>query len=126
MLSLGACIFCAFLYVRNMFYFVYIMASRRNGTLYIGQTGDLIIRVEDHKSRQLRGFTHDYGCIRLVWFEVHDTRGSAFARERQMKKWKRVWKIAAIESLNPRWDDLSLDLNAMTLFEQSRLCEAIS
>ncbi len=107
------------LYVHDMFFFVYIMANRRNGTIYIGQTGDLIARVEDHQSRQFEGFTKDWGCVRLVWFEIHETRESAFIRERRMKKWNRAWKVSMIERLNPDWRDLSVCMDERLLYDEA-------
>ena len=89
-----------------MAFYVYILASRRNGTLYIGMTDDLIRRVWEHQTGVVPGFTRKYGVKMLVWFEPHDTRESAFLRERQVKKWNRAWKIQLIEELNPNWDDL--------------------
>jgi putative endonuclease len=90
-----------------MSFFVYILASRRNGTLYIGMTDDLIRRVWEHRIGAVPGFTRKYGVKRLVWFEVHESRETAFLRERQLKKWNRVWKLELIERLNPDWRDLS-------------------
>ncbi|HWT51077.1 MAG TPA: GIY-YIG nuclease family protein [Caulobacter sp.] len=88
-----------------MAFFVYIMASGRNGTLYIGSTDDLARRVFEHQSR-IRGFTAKYGCTMLVWSEQHETRESALIRERRMKEWRRSWKLMAIEEHNPEWRDL--------------------
>ncbi len=87
-------------------FFVYILASRRNGTLYIGQTDDLAERTRQHKSGERSGFAKRYGATMLVWFEVHETREAAVTRERQMKKWNRAWKLRVIEEMNPDWDDL--------------------
>jgi len=89
-----------------MSFFVYILASRRNGTLYIGMTDDLERRVWEHKSGAVPGFTRKYGVKTLVWYEVHETRENAFQRERQLKKWNRVWKLELIERSNPSWRDL--------------------
>ena len=89
-----------------MDFFVYILASQRNGTLYVGRTDDLVKRVWMHKKEALPGFTKDYGVKLLVWFEVHDSRESAFMRERQIKKWNRAWKLDLIERTNPSWRDL--------------------
>ncbi|UAB77443.1 GIY-YIG nuclease family protein [Erythrobacter sp. SCSIO 43205] len=86
--------------------FVYIMASRRNGTIYIGVTSDLPKRVWEHREERIEGFTKKYGCKTLVWFEPHDTIKAAITRERQMKEWKRSWKLRVIEEKNPNWDDL--------------------
>jgi putative endonuclease len=93
-----------------MSFFVYILASRRNGTLYIGMTDDLARRVEQHRTNAVRGFTKTYGVKTLVWFEMHETRDSAFQRERQLKKWKRIWKLELIERGNPTWRDLADEL----------------
>ena len=89
-----------------MSFSVYILASRRNGTLYVGMTDDLVKRVWMHKEEVLPGFTKDYGVKLLVWYEVHDSRESAFIRERQIKKWNRAWKLELIEKTNPSWCDL--------------------
>jgi putative endonuclease len=86
--------------------FVYIMASARNGTIYLGSTNDLARRVWEHRNDVVEGFTRKYGCKLLVWFEVHETLEAARRRERQMKEWKRVWKLREIEGLNPDWSDL--------------------
>ncbi|MCB8977278.1 MAG: GIY-YIG nuclease family protein [Ardenticatenaceae bacterium] len=91
-------------------YFVYIMASKKNGTLYIGVTGDLARRVWQHKNNVHEGFTQKYGVHRLVWYEVHREVTEAIQREKQMKKWRRQWKINLIEQENPDWEDLSDDL----------------
>ena len=86
--------------------FVYIMASRRNGTLYIGVTSDLAKRVWEHKSRVIGGFTKRYACKMLVWFEAHEDLDGARRRELQMKEWRRAWKLRVIEEKNPTWNDL--------------------
>jgi putative endonuclease len=86
--------------------YVYIMASRRNGTLYIGVTSHLVQRAYQHREGMVEGFTKRYGCKLLVWFEAHDTIEQARLRELQMKKWKRLWKLGEIERMNPSWDDL--------------------
>ena len=88
-----------------MSFYVYLLASRRNGTLYIGMTDDLPKRVWMHRAGVLPGFTKQYGVQMLVWYEQHETRESAFARERQLKKWNRSWKIKLIEQTNPAWRD---------------------
>ncbi len=85
---------------------VYILASRRNGTLYIGVTSDLVKRVWEHKENLVEGFTKAYGCHTLVYFEQHTGMTAAILREKQMKKWNRAWKIALIEKDNPTWRDL--------------------
>ena len=89
-------------------FFVYIMASKRNGTLYIGVTSDLIKRVWQHKNKFVSGFTSTYNVYNLVYYEIHPNAESAITREKRMKKWRRVWKIGLIEQSNPNWNDLSL------------------
>ena len=87
-------------------FFVYMLASRHYGTLYVGSTNDLARRVWEHKTKAIPGFTTKYGVDRLVWFEVHETLEGALIRERQIKRWKRDWKINLIEAQNPHWVDL--------------------
>jgi putative endonuclease len=87
-------------------FFVYILATKRNGTLYIGMTDDLVKRVWQHRNGLVPGFTDRYGVKTLVWFERHESRESAFVRERQLKKWNRSWKLDLIRCDNPRWRDL--------------------
>ena len=84
---------------------VYLLASRRNGTLYVGVTSNLTQRVWQHKNALVEGFTERYGVHTLVWYEAHGTMRSAIAREKAMKGWKRAWKIALIEKSNPEWRD---------------------
>ena len=91
-------------------YYVYLLASRKHGTLYCGVTNEILRRVFDHKSRQVPGFTRKYGIDRLVWFECHGDIGVAIEREKRIKRWKRAWKINLIEENNPDWNDLYLDL----------------
>ena len=86
--------------------YVYIMASKRNGTIYLGSTVDLVRRAWEHRNNVVEGFTRKYGCHLLVWFEPHGSIEAARARERQMKEWKRAWKVREIEGLNPDWADL--------------------
>jgi putative endonuclease len=86
--------------------YVYIMASRRNGTIYIGVTSDLAGRAYQHRCGVIEGFTKRYDCKLLVWYEAHDTIEAARYRELQMKKWNRAWKLRAIEETNPDWNDL--------------------
>jgi putative endonuclease len=86
--------------------FVYIMASGRNGTIYIGSAFDLPKRVWEHRNGIVEGFTKKYGCKLLVWYEAHGSLESARTRERQMKQWKRAWKLREIEGFNPEWNDL--------------------
>jgi len=87
-------------------YYVYVMASKRNGTLYIGVTSDLIRRIYDHRNDLLNGFTRKYRIHRLVYYEETNDIQEAIAREKQIKRWKRVWKIELIERDNPEWTDL--------------------
>jgi len=90
--------------------FLYILASKRNGTLYTGVTSDLITRVAQHKRGLAGGFTSKYGVRTLVYFEPHATMENAIRRERQVKKWRRCWKLELIERQNPRWRDLYPEL----------------
>lgn len=89
---------------------VYLMASRRNGTLYLGVTSDLLQRGLDHRDGRFPGISRKYGCTLLVWWEPHDDMPSAIAREKELKKWRRAWKLALIETANPQWRDLYEDL----------------
>ena len=89
---------------------VYILASRPNGTLYIGVTSDLKKRVWQHKNDLVRGFTQKHAVHRLVWYEIHQTMDSAITREKVLKKWERVWKIRLIQKQNPKGNDLYEDL----------------
>ena len=84
----------------------YILASKPNGTLYVGVTSDLVQRIWQHKNNLVEGFTKRYGVHRLVWYEVHESMESAIQRERAIKKWNRAWKIELIEKNNPTWRDL--------------------
>jgi putative endonuclease len=86
---------------------VYILASKRNGTLYTGVTSDLARRVWEHKSDLVEGFTQKYGVHMLVYYEWHDDMRSAIIREKQIEKWNRTWKLRLIERENPEWRDLS-------------------
>jgi len=85
---------------------VYILASKPNGTLYIGVTSDLAKRVWEHKNDSVEGFTKKYGVHRLVYYELHDYMPAAITREKQVKKWNRAWKLELIEKQNPGWNDL--------------------
>jgi putative endonuclease len=85
---------------------VYILASKRNGTLYIGVTSDLTKRIWEHKNSMVEGFTKRYSVHRLVWYELHEGMESAIAREKGIKEWKRAWKLEIIETANPDWEDL--------------------
>ncbi len=89
---------------------VYIMASKRNGTLYTGVTSNLTQRVWRHKNNQIEGFTKRYRIHILVWYEVHEAMISAITREKEIKNWKRAWKLALIEKTNPDWRDLYTDI----------------
>ena len=85
---------------------VYILASKRNGTLYIGVTSDLVKRVWEHKNNMVEGFTKRYGVHQIVWYEVDESMESAIMREKRLKDWKRDWRLGLIESKNPNWLDL--------------------
>jgi putative endonuclease len=87
-------------------FWVYILASRIGGTLYIGVTSRLIERIWEHREGVMEGFTKHYGVHRLVWFELHATAEYAIRREKQLKEWQRAWKIRLIQETNPNWDDL--------------------
>ncbi len=89
-----------------MDYFVYLMASGKNGTLYVGVTNDLIRRVYEHKNNLVEGFTSRYEVHQLVWFESTPSVEAAIRKEKQIKNWTRDWKIALIEENNPAWEDL--------------------
>jgi putative endonuclease len=89
---------------------VYILASQRNGTLYVGVTSNLLQRVWQHKSNLILGFTRDNAVHRLVWYEQHAAMDSAILREKMLKRWNRAWKIQLIENSNPYWRDLYQDL----------------
>jgi len=91
-------------------YYVYILARRRNGTLYVGVTSDLVKRVYEHKSDLVDGFTKKYGVHNLVYYETVDSIDSAIAREKQLKKWNRAWKVRLVEKVNPVRRDLYPDL----------------
>jgi len=94
-----------------MAFFVYILASKRNGTLYIGMTDDLVKRIWQHRNEIIPGFTKRYGVKLLVWYEAHESRESAFARERQIKRWNRDWKLELIEKENAAWRDLGDEIS---------------
>ena len=85
---------------------VYLLASQRNGTLYVGVTSHLIQRIWQHREGETEGFTRQYGVKTLVWYEQHENMESAIAREKAIKKWNRAWKLALIEKTNPQWLDL--------------------
>ncbi len=95
-----------------MAFYVYILASKRNGTLYTGSTDDLTRRAWEHREKVIPGFTAKYGVQLLVWYEQRETREAAFRRDRQIKEWKRAWKVELIERQNPAWADLYETLNS--------------
>ena len=96
--------------MKNLIYFVYILSSHRNGTLYIGITNNLVRRVWEHKHKMVEGFTNRYEVHHLVYYESHENVESAIRREKQIKKWSRLWKLKLIEEKNPDWKDLYMDL----------------
>jgi len=98
--------------VWSVAFYTYIMASARNGTIYVGMTDDLGRRAREHREGRIPGFTKTYGVKRLVWFEAHETRSGAFHHERRIKEWRRSWKVLLIEEANPTWRDLSGELTA--------------
>jgi len=91
-------------------FYVYILASRKHGTIYIGVTNDLIRRVYEHKQKLVPGFTKDYDVHKLVYYEIFDDPESAIMREKRLKRWKRDWKIELVQGSNPNWDDLYSEL----------------
>jgi putative endonuclease len=97
--------------VKSDCYFVYILASKKNGTLYIGVTNNLLNRIHQHNTKQVKGFTEKYSVNHLVYFEQYRNIGDAINREKQMKRWKRQWKINLIKKDNPQWNDLSEKLS---------------
>ncbi len=99
-----------------MGYYIYIMSNRANGVLYIGVTNNLDARVQEHKTKVFKkSFTARYNCDKLVYFEEHKNGAEASIREKQMKKWKREWKVNLIEDMNPDWFDLSINWNSEDL-----------
>jgi putative endonuclease len=90
--------------------YLYILASRRNGTLYVGVTSDLVKRIEEHRQKLVEGFTKKYDVTNLVYFETFENIRDAIAREKQIKEWKRKWKAELIQSVNPYWRDLYEDI----------------
>ena len=92
-------------------FWTYIVASGKNGTIYTGHTDDIAKRVWQHKTKAFKGFSAKYDCHILVWCESFETRDQAFRRERQIKEWRRAWKLQLIEARNPNWDDLSDSMN---------------
>lgn len=89
-----------------MAHYVYLLASKKYGTLYIGVTSDIVRRIHEHKSKVVAGFSKRYSVDRLVWFEIYDDPITAITREKELKKWRREWKIRLIEKQNPEWIDL--------------------
>jgi len=89
---------------------VYILASQRNGTLYVGVTSNLVLRIHQHLADHVSGFTRLYGVHTLVWFERHESIVEAITREKRIKRWRRTWKLELIESTNPQWRDLYPDI----------------
>jgi putative endonuclease len=89
-----------------MAYYVYLLASKKHGTLYLGVTNDLVRRVYEHRTKAVEGFTKRYAVDKLVWFEIHDNVEAAITREKELNKWRRDWKIRLIEEQNPEWTDL--------------------
>ena len=94
-------------------YYTYILASKQNGTLYIGVTNDIARRIYEHKNNLLEGFTKMYKVHSLVYFEEHESIDDAIQREKQLKKWNRKWKLELIEKHNPEWKDLYSELNML-------------
>jgi putative endonuclease len=92
--------------IHIMAYYVYILASRKDGATYVGVTNDIVRRIYEHRSKVVPSFTSRYNITRLVWFEIYDDPVSAISREKEIKKWKRAWKIQLIEGQNPQWNDL--------------------
>ena len=90
--------------------YVYILASQKNGTLYTGITSDLVKRVWQHKNNVVEGFSKKYHVHLLVWYEVHNEIETAITREKQIKEWKRLWKLELIEKINPTWRDLYIEI----------------
>jgi putative endonuclease len=87
-------------------YYVYILASRKDGAIYIGVTNDIVRRIYEHRLKAVTGFTSKYNITRLVWFEAYDDPTNAITREKDLKTWKRDWKVKLIEAQNPEWKDL--------------------
>jgi putative endonuclease len=89
-----------------MAYYVYLLASKKHGTLYLGVTNDIVRRAYEHRTKAVRGFTARYDVDKLVWFEIYDDAATAISREKGLKKWRRDWKIRLIEETTPEWVDL--------------------
>jgi putative endonuclease len=99
---------------------VYLLASQRNGTLYVGVTSDLIKRIWQHRNHVVEGFTNKYHVELLVWFEQHESMASAIGREKAIKKWNRAWKLNLIEKTNPGWQDLRPVITGEALYSRLR------
>jgi putative endonuclease len=95
-----------------MAYYVYLLASGKYGTLYLGVTNNIVRRIYEHKSKAVTGFTRRYSIDKLVWFEIYNDALTAIAREKELKKWRRDWKIRLIEESNPQWIDLYPEIAA--------------
>jgi putative endonuclease len=93
-----------------MAYYVYLLASKKNGTLYLGVTNDIVRRGYEHRTKAADGFTTRYGVDKLVWFEIYDDALAAIAREKELKKWRRAWKVRLIEENNREWVDLYAEI----------------
>ena len=89
-----------------MAFYVYLLASKKHSTLYLGVTNDVVRRVYEHRTKAVGGFTKRYGVDKLVWFEIYEDAATAIGREKELKKWRRDWKIRMIEEQNPEWSDL--------------------
>jgi putative endonuclease len=89
-----------------MAFYVYLLASTKHGTLYLGVTNNLVRRIYEHRTKAAGGFTARYGVDKLVWFEIYEDAVTAISREKELKKWRRDWKIRLIEEANPEWGDL--------------------
>jgi predicted GIY-YIG superfamily endonuclease len=100
---------------------VYIIANRKQGAIYTGHCDDLVKRIYEHKTGRYGGHSSKYNINRLVWFEIHETRDSAFQRERQIKKWNRAWRLNLFVKDNPAWDDLFHELNEEALCNPNRM-----
>ena len=114
------CYKCLTQYVLSMFY-VYIIANRKQGAIYTGHCDNLRKRIFEHKAEHYSGHSTKYKINRLMWFEIHETRDSAFKRERQIKEWKRAWRITLFKDSNPNWDDLSANLTEVDLCDPMRM-----
>jgi putative endonuclease len=112
----------AFAGLSGWMFYTYILASDRNGTIYTGSTDDIARRVYEHREKMRSGFTRTCDVTRLVWFEAHESRESAFRRERRIKEWRRSWKLRLIEEENPTWRDLHDDLLDLIRATDPRSC----